>query len=65
MKRNVGQNLRINKWYIFMMLPENELPLFERPAAATGVYRDKHSLRPNVYAIHPESYVILVIFNTM
>ncbi len=48
-----------------MMLPENELPLFERPAAATGVYRDKHSLRPNVYAIHPESYVILVIFNTM
>ncbi len=36
MKRNVGQNLRINKWYIFMMLPENELPLFERPAAATA-----------------------------
>ncbi len=35
MKRNVGQNLRINKWYIFMMLAENELPLFERSAAAT------------------------------
>ncbi len=38
MKRNVGQNLRINKWYIFMMLPENELPLFERPAAATALW---------------------------
>ncbi len=29
------QNLRINKCTIFMMLAENELPLFERPAAAT------------------------------
>ncbi len=34
-KRNVGQNLHINKWTIFMALAENELSLFERSAAAT------------------------------
>ena len=37
LKRNGGQNLRINKLTNFMMKADNELPLFERPAAATGV----------------------------
>ncbi len=34
-----------------MMLPENELPLFERPAAATGVDYPNHTLVGGVSVI--------------
>ncbi len=56
LKRNVGQNLRINKWYIFMMLPENELPLFERPAAATGT--DPCNMGPCIIMLQHEVMVV-------
>ncbi len=45
MKRKVGENFLIYKWTIFMMLASNELPLFERPAATTGVYRTELSTK--------------------